>query len=161
MKIKIIETEMAKRCPKCGSENFVMGNAFDFKFRIECDDCGHHTAWHINSPQKAVEEWNNQQKENEMAKKVVTTRHPALVELLKERGLIDGTELVLDHATAGDVMGMDVIGVLPLSLACLANTVTEVPLKMTKELREKGELNLEELRAIAGPAKTYKVTEIK
>lgn len=150
----------AEHCPKCRSRNMHLINAFDFKYRMMCLDCGYHTAWHLNDPQKAIEEWNNQQKENEMAERVVITRHPALVKLLKERGLIDGTEPVLDHATAGDVMGMDVIGVLPLSLACLAKSVTEIPLAMTKELRDRGELDLETLREIAGEAQIYQVHKL-
>ena len=91
--------------------------------------------------------------------KVVITRHPALVELLKERNMIDGTEKVLTHATEADVKGKDVIGVLPLSLASLANTVTEVPLALTPDMRGK-ELDIETLREIAGPARTYRVLDI-
>ncbi len=87
---------------------------------------------------------------------IVVTRHPALVELLKERGIIKDDVQVLEHATPEDVRRQDVVGVLPLSLACLTDTVTEVPLALSPEMRGK-ELDLETLRQIAGDAVTYYV----
>jgi putative CRISPR-associated protein (TIGR02620 family) len=87
---------------------------------------------------------------------VVVTRHPALVDLLMERGLIGPGAKVITHATPDDVHGQDVIGVLPLSLAALANSVTELPLAITPEMRGK-ELDLETLRQIAGDAVKYRV----
>ena len=87
---------------------------------------------------------------------VVVTRHPALVELLKERGLIESSCRVIDHANVEDVRGQDVIGILPLSLAALARSVTEIPLALTPEMRGK-ELDLKTLLTIAGPAVTYTV----
>lgn len=88
---------------------------------------------------------------------IVVTRHAALVDLLVERGLIPEGTPVIDHATPADVAGQDVIGVLPLSLAALANSVTEVPLRLTPEMRGK-ELDLNIIRQIAGEAVTYHVT---
>jgi len=90
---------------------------------------------------------------------VVVTRHPALVALLRERGLVSGDCRVIDHAGPDDVRGQDVIGVLPLSLAALARTVTEIPLNLTPEMRGK-ELDLETLRRIAGEEVKYMVTEM-
>lgn len=87
---------------------------------------------------------------------VIVTRHPALVDLLIERGLVQPGSPVISHATPEQVTGKDVIGVLPLSLACLANSVTEIPLALTPELRGK-ELDIQTLRSIAGEAVTYKV----
>lgn len=87
---------------------------------------------------------------------IVVTRHTALVDLLIERGLIDSGTPVISHATPEQVTGRDVIGVLPLSLAALANSVTEIPLALTPELRGR-ELDLETLRSIAGEAVTYRV----
>ena len=89
---------------------------------------------------------------------IIITRHTALVELLEERGIINRTEPVLSHATPGDVMGMHVIGVLPLSLAALAASVTEVPLSLAPEDRGK-ELDIDRLRDIAGDPVTYVVAE--
>ncbi len=87
---------------------------------------------------------------------VVITRHPALVELLIERGIIAEGTLVIKHATLRDVSGKHVVGVLPLSLAVAAEKVTEISLAHTEEDRGK-ELNIQRLREIAGPPVTYKV----
>jgi hypothetical protein len=94
---------------------------------------------------------------NTMNPFVVVTRHPALVELLEERGLIPEGTPVKAHATADDVRNMHVIGVLPLSLAAEAASVTEIPLSLTPELRGK-ELDLATLRQIAGEEVTYHVS---
>lgn len=123
---------------------------------------------------------------------LVVTRHPVLVELLVERGLVatrrvcalcatpeaghpentcfSGNGLVavaevpdvevLTHATAEDVRGKHVFGVLPLHLAAEAALVTEIPLDLRPE--ERGvELDLERLREVAGPAVTYRVERIE
>ena len=93
-----------------------------------------------------------------MTEAVIVTRHPAFVDLLRERGLIYGTEPSIEHASADEVRGRHVIGVLPLSLAVEAESVTEIPLSLTPEDRGK-ELDLERLRQIAGPPRTYVVRE--
>ena len=92
--------------------------------------------------------------------KLVVTRHPALVELLLERGLIkDGSYELIPHATPEDVAGKDVIGVLPMALAALANTITEVPLMVPPELRGQ-ELSLDQVSEFAGAPVTYKVLSL-
>ena len=90
---------------------------------------------------------------------VVVTRHPALIELLRELNLIGTAVPVIAHATPADVAGKDAIGVLPLSLAAHAASVTEIPLDLTPEMRGK-ELDLATLRSVAGPPVTYKVTRV-
>ena len=93
-------------------------------------------------------------------KKLVITRHSALVELLLERGLIkEGDYELITHATPEDIAGKDVIGVLPMALAALANTITEVPLVVPQELRGQ-ELTLNQVREFAGAPVTYKVLSI-
>lgn len=67
---------------------------------------------------------------------------------------------VVAHATPEEIRGKHVIGVLPLHLAALAATVTEIPLALAPEDRGK-ELGIERLREIAGPAITYKVTVVE
>jgi putative CRISPR-associated protein (TIGR02620 family) len=94
-----------------------------------------------------------------MTKFLVVTRHPALVDYLREIGLIDGEAEVVDHATPELVTGRHVIGVLPHSLSCLTASFTEVPLRLTPELRGK-ELDLETLRKIAGRPVTYRVERL-
>lgn len=91
-----------------------------------------------------------------MKVQLVVTRHPALVEYLREIGLADeGTE-VISHATPDVVRGKRVCGVLPHSLSALCETFTEVPLVLPPELRGK-ELTIEEIRKHAGDPVTYRV----
>lgn len=87
---------------------------------------------------------------------VVITRHKGLVTYLEEQGLIQGGTHVITHATAEDVRGKNVIGVLPLSLAALTASITEVPLVLPEDARGR-ELTLEEIRQWAGTPCTYKV----
>ena len=91
--------------------------------------------------------------------KVIVTRHKALIDLLKKRGLADDSTPVLAHASLEDVRDKHVIGVLPLSLAAAAAMVTEIPLKLTPELRGK-ELDIDTLREIAGDPVTYMVSRV-
>ena len=88
--------------------------------------------------------------------KVVITRHPALVEYLIELGLITSETPVINHASQEEVQGKDVIGVLPFSLACLAKSITEIPLALTPEDRGR-ELGIERIREIAKEPRTYSV----
>jgi hypothetical protein len=89
--------------------------------------------------------------------KIVVTRHPALIQLLLERGIVQGGTEVVGHATAEMVRGRHVIGVLPLELAAEAEMVTVVPLAVPPEMRGR-ELTVEEVRRYAGEPKTYRVT---
>ena len=94
-----------------------------------------------------------------MAIDLIVTRHPGLVEYLIEEGIVPTDVEVIDHASPEAVTGRHVCGVLPHSLSCLTASFTEVPLKLTPELRGK-ELTLETVRAIACPAITYRVEVI-
>ena len=89
-------------------------------------------------------------------KDTVITRHPALVAYLQEIGMVDDGVRVITHATPDDVRDKDVIGVLPLRLAALASSVTEVPLDIPAELRGQ-ELTLDQIRQYAGEPATYVV----
>ena len=91
---------------------------------------------------------------------LVVTRHPGLVEYLRELGLVDEDVRVLSHAGPKDVEGKHVAGVLPHSLSCLTASFTEVPLALTPEDRGK-ELSLDRLHEIAGDPVTYEVRRIK
>lgn len=90
---------------------------------------------------------------------VVVTRHPALVELLRELGMIEDDTLILSHASEEDLQGKDVIGVLPLHLAAVAHTVTEIPLVLKPEDRGQ-ELSLARMREVAGKPRTFTVTRL-
>lgn len=91
---------------------------------------------------------------------LVVTRHPALVDLLIERGIIGRNTPVVAHVGDDDVIGKDVIGVLPLRLAAMANTVTEIPLALTAAHRGV-ELDLDTIRSIAAEAATYSVKAVR
>jgi hypothetical protein len=91
---------------------------------------------------------------------IIVTRHPALVDYLRERGIVAGDVPVLPHVTEDDVRGRHVIGVLPLHLASVAEMVTEVPLALAPEDRGR-ELDLARLREVAGAPRTYVVREIE
>lgn len=90
---------------------------------------------------------------------VVVTRHPALVEYLTELGVVPAGTEVVAHATAEQVRGRHVFGVLPLHLAAEAASVTEVPLHVPAELRGV-ELTLEQVRQFSGPLVEYKVSRV-
>lgn len=91
---------------------------------------------------------------------VVVTRHPALIQYLKEIGLVTDQEPVITgNATPDGVRGKHVIGVLPNHLAALAACLTEIPLKIPAELRGK-ELTLEQVRQFAGEPTTFKVSVV-
>ena len=85
---------------------------------------------------------------------IVVTRHPCLVDYLKETGLTSHDVRVVTHAGPDDVRGKNVCGVLPHSLSCLTASFTEVPLSLPAELRGV-ELTLEQIKRYAKPAVTY------
>lgn len=89
-------------------------------------------------------------------KNIVITRHQALIAYLQEIGMVEEGVRVITHATEADVRGKHVIGVLPLRLAALAASVTEVPLDIPAELRGQ-ELSLDQIRQYAGEPATYVV----
>lgn len=87
---------------------------------------------------------------------VVVTRHPALVTFLVEEGLVPESTPVLTHATAEDVAGNHVFGVLPMHLAAQAAKLTEVTLHLPAELRGV-ELTLEQVREHCKGVRTFVV----
>ena len=91
--------------------------------------------------------------------KIIITRHPGLVEYLKEEGIISEGIQVSSHASPELVTGKHVIGVLPHSLPCLTASFSEVPLRFTPEMRGQ-ELTCQQIRAIAGKLVTYSVKEV-
>ena len=93
-------------------------------------------------------------------KQPVITRHKALLAYLLDKDIIkEGEYKLIEHADYKDVEGQDVIGVLPLQLASYAKSVTEVPLKLTPEMRGK-ELTFEEVEKIAEKPVKYLVREV-
>ena len=93
-------------------------------------------------------------------KQPVITRHKALLAYLLDKDIIkEGEYKLIEHADYKDVEGQDVIGVLPLQLASYAKSVTEVPLKLTPEMRGK-ELTFEEVEKVADKPVQYIVREV-
>lgn len=91
---------------------------------------------------------------------LVVTRHPALVEYLRERGLVDETTPVVSHVTdPSEIEGKVVAGVLPLHLAAACYAVVEIPLALAPEDRGR-ELSIERLREIAGEPRVFSVAGI-
>jgi len=90
---------------------------------------------------------------------LVVTRHPALVDYLREINLADESVEVISHASPEAIQGKDVCGVLPHSLSCLCNSFTEVPLNLPPELRGQ-ELTLDQIRQFASDPVTYKVSKL-
>ena len=87
---------------------------------------------------------------------VIVTRHKALVEYLVNKGIVSKDSQVISHATASDIRGKHVIGVLPMHMAALARTITEIPLDIPAEMRGK-ELSLEQVKEYAGEPVKYSV----
>ena len=93
-------------------------------------------------------------------KQPVVTKHKALVAYLLDREIIkEGEYKWIEHADYKDVEGQDVIGVLPLQLASYAKSITEIPLKLTPEMKGK-ELTFEEVEKVADKPVQYKVREV-
>ena len=92
--------------------------------------------------------------------KVVVTRHKALVKYLEDKGLVDKDAIVIEHASADDVKGKEVIGVLPMGLAALAESVTVVDMDVPADKRGK-ELGLEDIYLYVTGIRKYKVEMIE
>jgi len=94
---------------------------------------------------------------------VVVTRHLALVEYLRETGVIPADAQVVAHVESPEqIAGRHVIGVLPMHLAVHAAQVTEVPMQLTpadREAMQRGDLTLERVRQVAGAPRTYRVQQ--
>ena len=84
---------------------------------------------------------------------VIVTRHAGLVEFLASIGI---TGKVISHANDGLIVGKKVIGVLPLHLAVLAESITSVDMELPPELRGV-ELTADQVRAHFKGLTTYKV----
>lgn len=104
-----------------------------------------------------------------MTPRVVVTRHEGLVELLAERGIVGRGVRVVSVATDAEVVGADVIveaGTLPLRLASLARSVTEIPIDLPSAILRAvplaadmagRELTACQLRPYVGRETTYRV----
>lgn len=94
-------------------------------------------------------------------RQLVVTRHPALVQHLRETGVIGAGAEVLAHVESPEqIRGRHVIGVLPYHLGAVAASVTEVPMALTPAIREemtRGDLSIARVREVAGAPVRYVV----
>ena len=92
---------------------------------------------------------------------VVVTRQPTLIAYLREIGLLPDQYHIREHVTPDEVVGRDVISVLPLPLplAARAASVTEIPLDLPRELRGII-LSLDQIRQYAGKPEVYKIYRV-
>ena len=90
---------------------------------------------------------------------IIVTRHPALVTYILEARIAPVDTPVVTHVTDDDVRDKHVIGVLPMRLAALAATMTEIPLQIPEYLRGK-ELSYDDMKEVAGDPVTYVVSTL-
>lgn len=90
---------------------------------------------------------------------VVVTRHGALIDFLRDAGIIGSDARIIAHVNPDDIQGKRVVGVLPLRLACLAAEIVEVDLNIPAELRG-SELTLEQVRTLFRGVTVYRVERV-
>lgn len=88
---------------------------------------------------------------------VVVTRHPALVQFLRNRGMITEGNRIIEHATQSDIYGKTIIGNVSLGLAAMAREVITVDLGLTREQRGR-ELSLADIEGASPVIRRYRVT---
>jgi len=88
---------------------------------------------------------------------LVVTRHQGLVDLARRMGLATDGCPVLAHASADDVRGKVVLGVLPLHLAAEAKAVVSIDLDLPLDLRGK-DLSADEMLPHVMGVSVYRVT---
>jgi hypothetical protein len=90
-------------------------------------------------------------------KRVIVTRHPALVAVLRDEFPQLKDAEVLGHVNdPAQIAGAIVFGVVPLHLACAAHAVVEIPLNLAPADRGR-ELTVEEVRERMGAPRAYTV----
>jgi putative CRISPR-associated protein (TIGR02620 family) len=87
---------------------------------------------------------------------LIVTRHPGLLEVLEEKGIATPGTPVIAHASADDLRGKHVAGVLPLALAAECASVTELALALPPEARGR-ELSAAEVRQYLTGIRRYRV----
>lgn len=87
---------------------------------------------------------------------IIVTRHSGLVDWLAQHGI---TGKVIAQATPDDVRGKYVIGVLPLSLASLADKITTVDYNCPFDLRGV-DLTPQQLDDFGAKMNTYIVSKL-
>lgn len=89
---------------------------------------------------------------------IIVTRHAGLVSWLAEQGI---SGQIIAQVTPDDVLGKDVVGVLPLHLAALASTVTVVDMPGLRVDQRGIDLTPTEMDAAGAILTTYFVIKEK
>lgn len=91
-------------------------------------------------------------------KPLIASRHPGVIAWLAARGVVGD---VVAHATADDVRGRTVVGILPLNLAALAREVVAIDLpRLPPEWRGR-ELTEEEMDEAGACLVRYRVERVR
>ena len=96
--------------------------------------------------------------ERDTMKTIIVTRHAGLLPVLVEKCGLPADTPVIAHANEEDVRGGHVYGVLPLRLAAIAGSVTEVTLEIPADMRGK-ELDEKQVREYYRGTATYSVRQ--
>lgn len=88
---------------------------------------------------------------------LIVTRHLALVDYIREIGLVTGEVEVLPRADFHDVAGRVVYGVLPYGLAACAESLIYIPIFPPSNFPKKIDYTIEEIRKWAGKPIEYTV----
>jgi len=94
---------------------------------------------------------------------IVVSKNLNLITVLRERGIIDDSTPITRRATAAEVKGRHVLGLLPLYLASMAASLTEIPMRLSNEdylAMQRTGLSLERTRAVVSNPVTYKVEQL-
>jgi len=90
---------------------------------------------------------------------LIITRHLALVQYLRESGLVRPDAKHVSYAKISDVVGKHIFGILPLHVACHAEKMTELQLRLPVNKRGV-ELTVEEVKTFCLEPKTYSIREV-
>jgi len=90
---------------------------------------------------------------------LIVTRHQGLVEYLRAEGIVSDDTPVLSHVTEENVREKSVIGVLPVSLAAAAASLTVIPLDVPEGVRG-WELDEDGVRKYARAPETFDVRRV-
>jgi len=88
---------------------------------------------------------------------IIVTRHTGLVEWLQRHGITGKVIPYVDNID--EIKGKHIVGVLPLSLAAYADTVTTVDMEFTPDKRGV-DISADEMDLYKPTLNTYKVTKL-
>lgn len=91
--------------------------------------------------------------------KIIVARNKAFVEYAIEIGIASPADLVFDRVNDEIVSGNDIVGAIPMRLAAVASSVTEIPLFLPKGVRI-DDLDIDGIRKYAKEPRKYIVKEI-